>query len=94
MMDQLTQQQIVVRVLRTAGILAAFIGCILVTQTIAAGMATLSASSNLPPGINVQFRGAFGNLTAWAIVGQLATVAWGMALFAVAKPIAARIVAD
>lgn len=93
-MDPIVQQQIVTRVLRTAGVLAVFVGCILATQTIVNLIAAQSVASNLPPGFNVQVKGAFGNLSGWAIVGQLTTLVWGMILFAVAKPIAARIVED
>ncbi len=61
-MDPIVQQQVVARVLRTAGVLAVFVGCILVTQTIVSLIAAQSVASNLPPGFNVQVKGAFGNL--------------------------------
>lgn len=93
-MEPISQQQIVTRLLGTAGALAVFVGCILVTQTIITVTATQFVTSNLPPGFNVQAKGAFGNLSAWVIVAQLATVVWGLVLFAVAKPIGARIVED
>lgn len=94
MMDPISQQQIVTRVLRTAGVLAVFVGCILVTQTIITAIGAQSATSNLPAGMNIHVKGAFGSLAGWAIVAQLATVVWGLVLFSVAKPIAARIVED
>lgn len=91
MIDTLTQQEIITRVLRTVGVIAAFIGCILVTQTMVTGLAAMSVSSL---GVNVRVSGPFGGLTIWAIVSQLLVVAWGVGLFAAARPIAVRIVED
>lgn len=93
-MDQQAQQQIVIRLLRTVSVIAVFVGCILASQTLIATIAAMSATSNLPRGMNVQFKGTFGNLTIWAIIAQLATVGWGLALFAFARPIASLIVED
>lgn len=93
-MDQQAQQQIVIRLLRTVCVIAVFVGCILASQTLIATLAAMSATSNLPHGMNVQFKGAFGDLTIWAIIAQLVTVAWGLALFAFARPIASLIVED
>ena len=94
MMDQVSQAQIVTRVLRTAGVLAVFVGCILVSHTVVGLIAAQSASSGLPPGMTVKLTGTLTNLHGWAIVSELTTAAWGIVLFALAKPIAARIIAD
>lgn len=94
MMDSIAQKQIVTQVLRTAGVIAVFVGCILVTQAIVAAIAAQSASSNLIPGIDIRVKGGIGSVMLWGIVGQLAVVAWGVGLFAIAEQLAAWITAE
>ena len=92
-MDRTLQEQIVTMVLRTAGVLAILIGLILTTQAIVASMAASSTAPNLPRGMSMNVKSAFGNLTRWAIVGQFVIVIWGAIMFAAAKSIAEWIAA-
>lgn len=91
MMDRESREQISGIILRLAGVLTILVGCILTTQTIIQLIAGRSAMSNLPPGMSVNIQGAIGRVGGWAIVGQLAIVAWGALLIAVARPVARSI---
>ncbi|MBN1360468.1 MAG: hypothetical protein JW993_07745 [Sedimentisphaerales bacterium] len=93
-MNPRDERHIVTIVLRCAAILTILVGLILVTQTIVSLIAASSASSNLPPGVNVNFKGTVGKIGAWAIIGQVLICVWGAILFAFARPLADAVVAD
>jgi hypothetical protein len=91
-MEQITERRIITLILRIVGVIVIFIGFILVMITFISLLAAKSTTSNLPPGMNVNFNNALGNLSVWAILMQLSIAGWGFVMFRVAKPITELIV--
>lgn len=91
-MEQKSIEHVTTVVLRSVGVLTIFIGLIVVTHTVFQLLAAQSVTSGfpqgLPRGMSVSVKGAAGRMGAWAIVGQIASMAWGGLLFALAQPIA------
>lgn len=91
MAEQETREYVTGIILRLAGVLTILVGCILTTQTIIQLMAGRSTMSHLPAGLSINLQGAVGRIGNWAIVSQVAIVAWGGLLIAVARPLARSI---
>jgi hypothetical protein len=94
-MEQRSIEHVTTIILRLAGVLTIFIGLILATHIILQLIAARSAASGfpqgLPPGMSINLKGAAGRVGGWAIVAQIATIAWGALLAAFAQPIAKNI---
>jgi hypothetical protein len=94
-MEQKSIEHVTTVVLRFAGVLTIFIGLILTTHTILQLIAAHSATSGfpqgLPQGMTVSIKGLAGRMGQWAVAAQVAVVAWGSLLVALARPIAKAI---
>jgi hypothetical protein len=94
-MEQKSTEQITMIVLRVAGVLTAFVGLVMTTQTIIQLVAARSAMSDLPgalpPGMTVNIQGAAERMANWAIVYPIAVILWGALLIALARLVAQAI---
>jgi hypothetical protein len=93
-MDKLSEQRSILIVFRVAGILTVLVGLILTTHTILQLVAVNSVTGNLPRGMNVNIKGTLGSMRGWAVVAQLSTVAWGVALYKLAGWLSKTIVGE
>ena len=93
-MDRPDERRVVIIVLRCVAVVTVLIGLILTTQTVVTVIGVRSASTDLPGGLNVSFKGAVGKAQGWSVVAQLSVCAWGLVLFALARPLADAIVSD
>lgn len=91
-MDQETVKNLTTLTLRLIGVITILVGLILTTLAFFQIMAALSAASgfpqDLPRGVSVELKGAFGRMGYWAVLSYLTIVAWGWLLIRFARPIA------
>ncbi|MBL37098.1 MAG: hypothetical protein CMP07_01695 [Xanthomonadales bacterium] len=91
-MDQETVRNLTTVALRLIGVITILVGLILTTMVFFQVMAALSAASGfpqeLPRGMTMEIKGAFGRMGYWAVLSFLTIVAWGWLLIRFARPIA------
>lgn len=91
-MDQETVRNLTTLILRLIGVITILVGLILTTLAFFQIMAAFSAASgfpqDLPRGVSVELKGAFGRMGYWAVLSNLTVVAWGWLLIRFARPIA------
>lgn len=91
-MDQETVRNLTTVTLRLIGVITILVGLILTTLAFFQIMAAFSVAAgfpqDLPRGVSVELKGAFGRMGYWEVLSYLTVVAWGWLLIRFARPIA------
>ena len=96
-MDRAQEERVAVGVVRLVGMVAVFVGLMLVTHGVIGSLAERAEQHFLPPHIEtmraeLEFMRGKMDMLYWRLAGNTAVVAWGVILYGMAKCLGRRIV--